>query len=146
MQRRLRMALAICVLVSTSACVASFRNHGYIPPDDVLDEIVVGVDTRASVEDTAGSPSSSGVLNESGFYYVRTRMRSFAYRAPEVVDREVLAISFDSDGVVTNIERFGLKDGRVVSLEKRVTESSVIDRTFLRQLLGSFGRIRPGGL
>lgn len=143
---KLRLGLALALVLSLSACVASYRNHGYIPPSEDLEEIVVGIDTRDSVFETVGPPSSAGILNDSGYYYVRSRVRSFAYRAPEVVDREVVAISFDGDGVVANIERFGLDEGRVVALERRVTESSVVDRTFLRQLLGSFGRLRPGSL
>ncbi|MEP4198208.1 MAG: outer membrane protein assembly factor BamE [Aliishimia sp.] len=146
MQRRLQITIAILALVATSACVASFRNHGYIPPEDLLNDIVVGVDTRDSVADSVGAPSSVGVLNDGGFYYVRSRVRNYAYRSPEVVERQVLAISFDGDGVVTNVERFGLEDGRVITLERRVTETSVVDRTFLRQLMGSFGRIGPTGL
>jgi outer membrane protein assembly factor BamE (lipoprotein component of BamABCDE complex) len=142
----IRWIVAACLVLATSACVASYRNHGYVPPADQLDQIVVGIDTRASVEDTVGPPSSAGILQDSGYYYVRSRVRSFAYRAPEVVDREVLAITFDTNGVVQNIERFGLEDGRVITLERRVTESSVVDRTFLRQLLSSFGRIVPAGL
>jgi outer membrane protein assembly factor BamE (lipoprotein component of BamABCDE complex) len=142
----IRWAVAFLLIVSTSACVAGYRNHGYIPPSEQLDEIVVGLDTRASVEDTVGPPSSAGILEAGGYYYVRSRVRSFAYFQPEVVEREVLAISFDGDGVVTNIERFGLEDGQVITLERRVTESSVVDRTFLRQLLGNFGRIAPAGL
>jgi len=75
---------------------------------------------------------------------VRSRVRSFAYQAPRVVERQVLAITFDEAGVVNNIERFGLEDGRVVTLERRVTETSVVDRTFLRQLISAIGRIGPG--
>jgi len=120
--------------------VASFRNHGYIPNQEDLDEIVVGLDTRASVQDTVGSPTSSGVLDQSGYYYVRSRVRSFAYRAPEVVERQVLAISFDDAGTVSNIERFGLEDGNVVVLERRVTENTVQTLPVLRQILSSFGR------
>lgn len=139
----IRWSVAAILAVSLSACAASYRNHGYVPPPEQLNEIVVGIDTRASVEDTVGPPTSSGILEDSGYYYVRSRIRSFAYFEPEVVEREVLAISFDSDGVVSNIERFGLEDGRVVTLERRVTESSVVDRTFVRQLLGGLGRLTP---
>ena len=133
-------------MVALSACAASFRNHGYIPPQEVLDDIVVGVDTRASVEETAGSPTSAGLLNDSGYYYVRSRVRSYAFTAPQVIERQVLAISFDGSGVVSNIERFGLEDGRVITLERRVTDRSVEDNTFLRQLLRNLGRVRPAGL
>lgn len=140
------LGIAAAALLATSACVATYRNHGYMPPQEQLDEIVIGVDTRDSVAETIGSPSSAGLLDDSGYYYVRSRMRNLAFRATETVDREVLAITFNGNGTVANIERFGLEDGQVITLERRVTESSVVDRTFLRQLLGSFGRLRPGGL
>lgn len=42
---------------------------------------------------------------------------------------------------MTNIERFGLEDGQVIQLSRRVTESSVQDIGFLRQILSNFGRI-----
>lgn len=142
----IRWSVALVLIATTSACVASYRNHGYIPSSDLLDEIIVGIDTRSSVEDTAGPPSSAGVTETGGYYYVRSRVRSFAYLEPQITEREVLAISFDSKGVVSNVERFGLEDGRVITLERRVTESSVVDRTFLRQLLSGLGRIAPPSL
>ena len=39
--------------------------------------------------------------------------------------REIVAITFDDSGVVRNIERFGLEDGNVVALSRRVTDSNV---------------------
>jgi len=56
----------------------------------------------------------------------------------------LLAISFDANGRVSNIEEFGLEDGRVVQLSRRVTTSSVREVTFFAQLLGNFGRINIG--
>ncbi len=134
----LRAALAIAVLSGLSACSAQYRTHGYIPPQEDLDAIVVGLDTRDTVSETIGTPSTAGLTDVSGFYYVESRVRRFAWRAPEEVSREVLAISFDATGTVRNIERFGLEQGRVVTLSRRVTEtgSSV---GFLRQLLRRIG-------
>jgi outer membrane protein assembly factor BamE (lipoprotein component of BamABCDE complex) len=129
------------VTLSLTACVATYSNHGYIPPQEDLDLLVVGIDTKSSVEDSVGSPSSGGILNDSGYYYVRTRIRSFGPTAPKVIERQVLAISFDSAGVVSNIERFGLEDGNVVPLTRRVTDSAISNKTFLRQLLGNLGRL-----
>ena len=138
---KLRLGIAMIAIVATAACTSTFRNHGYVPSEEELAEIVVGVDTRASVEDVIGTPSSAGILDDGGYYYVRSRVQNFAYRRPKVIDRQVLAISFDAAGVVANIERFGLEDGRVVVLDRRVTESSVVDRVFLRQLLNNIGRL-----
>jgi outer membrane protein assembly factor BamE (lipoprotein component of BamABCDE complex) len=109
--------------------------------------VIVGVDTRDTVADVIGSPSSSGVLRDSGYYYVSQQVRTFAYQAPEVIDRQVVAVTFDADGVVQNIERFALEDGNVVALSRRVTDSNVQGLSFLRQLLGNIGSFgSPGGI
>ncbi|WP_170774488.1 outer membrane protein assembly factor BamE [Ruegeria lacuscaerulensis] len=139
------LVLAACV-AGISACSPVFENHGYIPPPEDLAEIQVGVDTRESVLDSVGAPSSSGVVRDSGFYYVRSRVRHYGPKRPEVVERELVAISFDQGGVVRNIERFGLEDGIVVPLERRVTESSIQNRGFLRQLFGNIGNFNPANI
>ncbi|MEO9682493.1 MAG: outer membrane protein assembly factor BamE [Tateyamaria sp.] len=132
------------VALSVSACAPTFRNHGYIPPEEQLQELAVGIDTRASVEDIVGPPTAGGVLEGGDFFYVRSTLRIIGPRRPKVINREVLAVSFDDSGVLSNIESFGLEDGRVVVLSRRVTDNGVTNGTFLRQLLGSIGRIGPG--
>ena len=130
---------AVGVAFALGACSATFENHGYVPTDRELEEVIVGVDTRETVAEVIGQPSSSGVLTSSGYYYVQSRWRHFAYRAPEVIDRQVVAVSFNETGVVENIERFTLEDGRVIALSRRVTDSNVKGISFLRQLLGNLG-------
>ncbi len=141
-----RAALLVVLLLGLSACQTTYRNHGYVPTAEELASIEVGVDTRDSVAEEIGAPGSSGVLNDSGYYYVATRMRYYGPRQPKIVARDLVAISFTSTGVVSNVERFGLQDGQVIAFERRVTSSSVQDKTFLRQLLGNVGRIDPGQL
>lgn len=127
--------------IALAGCTARYRTHGYVPSEDELQQIVPGVDTRATVEDIVGVPSTSGTLNESGFYYIESDVRHFAWKQPEVVDREVLAITFDSTGVVENIERFGLEDGQVVPIARRITRSGDGDISFIRKLFGNIGGI-----
>jgi len=138
------LILSAALALGLTACTATYRNHGYVPTEEELSEIAVGVDSKASVTETIGAPSAAALVREDGFYYVRSRVRNFAFTAPREIDRQVVAISFDASGTVTNVERFGLEDGNVVPLSRRVTSSGVRDSTFLRQLLGSFGRFNPG--
>jgi len=142
----LRLGGAVALAFAVTACGATYRNHGYVPPREDLDQIAVGVDTLASVEETLGSSSSGSVLDDNALYFVRTRIRDFALLEPEVVERQVVAISFDASGVVSNIESFGLEQGQVVPLARRVTDSSVAGKSFLRQLFGNIGRFTPGGI
>lgn len=141
MARRSLMALMICAV---AACSPLVRNHGYIPVQEDLARIVVGQDTRESVRALVGAPTSGGVLQGGNFYYVASKFETFTFFAPKEVQREVLAISFSDAGIVQNIERFGLEDGRVVTLSRRVTDTGIQDTTFIRQLLNSLGRIDAG--
>ena len=141
-----KRAVLLLAVAALAACTASYRKHGYVPTEEQLAEVVVGVDSRDSVAQTIGIPSSSGVLNDSGYYYVATRMRHYGAAAPKPVSRELVAVNFDKNGVVSGIQRFGLEDGRVIPLQRRVTSSSVQENTFLRQLIGSLGNFGPGAL
>lgn len=138
--RKTRAILTGCVLMMTVGCTTLYRNHGYAPTDDQLTEVLVGVDTRATVEDVVGSPTAGGVTNGGDYFYVQSRFRLLGPLEPKEIDREVVAISFDSEGVVSNVERFGLENGNVVALSRRVTQDNVRDTTFIRQLFGSIGR------
>lgn len=138
--------LGVVALCAVTACTPIFRNHGYVPTDDQLSVVSVGVDTRESVQAAIGTPTAGGVLNDQGFYYVTSSFRHYGFWEPEEISREVLAISFDGRGVVSNIERFGLEDGQVVALSRRVTDDNLPDTTFLRQLFGNIGNFDAGAL
>lgn len=140
---RAKSFLCLLVFLSLGACSATYQNHGYVPSDSELAELVVGVDSRATVDDLIGAPSSAGLLAGGDYYYVRSRVRSYGMFRPEVVERQILAISFDETGTIANIERFGLEDGKVVALSRRVTDSSVVGNGFWRQILGNFGNLNP---
>ncbi len=134
------------LILAVGACSATYQNHGYVPSDSELEEIIVGIDTRETVGETIGRPTSFGVLESGGWYYTQSRWRHYAFKAPKVVDRQLLAITYTDAGIVENIERFTLEDGRVVPLSRRVTDSNIKGITFLRQLLGNIGNLQPGQL
>lgn len=142
MARAARMAVFGLAMVSLAACVERIRTHGYVPQDEDLSQITVGVDTRDTVTEVLGAPSTSGVVNEGGFYYVRSTFRHIGPTEPKVINREILAVTFDGDGVVQNIERFGLEDGRAVVLSRRVTDNQD-NNGFLRQLIRNIGNFSP---
>jgi outer membrane protein assembly factor BamE (lipoprotein component of BamABCDE complex) len=135
---------ALCLL--GAGCSAQYRNHGYVPSEEDLAEVVIGVDTRDSVAETLGAPSAGGVLEGGGFYYVRSRVKTVGPARPKEISRELVAVTFDGNGTVANVERFGLEDGRVVVLSRRVTDNGLNDISFIRQLFGNIGNFDPSGV
>ena len=139
----MRSYASVIILVASLAlagCSPTYRNHGYIPSDEDLQELAIGIDTRASVEDLVGPPSSGGLLEGGDYYYVRSRTKTFGIRAPKETERQVLVVSFDAAGVLQNVEQFGLEAGRFVRLSRRVTSSAVGNVSLIRQLLGNIGQ------
>lgn len=140
------MALALAVPVGLAACSATYRNHGYVPPEDQLAQIVVGKTTQSELEGLIGRPSSQGVLTGAAWYYVGSRWEYFGAREPREIQRQVVAISFSEGGTVSNVERFGLERGRITVLSRRVTDSGVTSIGLIRQLMGNVGRVQAGDL
>ena len=144
--RGVRVAVFGLMMVVIAACSPVFRNHGYVPTEDELAEIKVGEDTRETLAPLIGRPSAAALLNDEGWYYVQSRWKHSGARPPKEVDRQVVAITFTEEGVVENVERFGLENGKVVALSRRVTESNIKGIGFIRQLLGSLGKLNAKDL
>lgn len=126
------------------ACTPKVRTHGYVPNDETLESIAVGRDNRESVYEAIGSPTSSGVMRDEGWYYISSRVKYETYQAPQEVERQIVAISFDSDGVVSNVERLSLEDGRVIALNRRITDIPVKGPGFFGQLFNNIGNFNLG--
>ena len=141
MAKIFRAFLVAAMVAGLAACSATFRNHGYVPDAADLQALSVGVDTRDTVETKVGRPSTNGVERDDAWYYVQSRVRNFGPRAPQTLERQLVAISFAENGTVENIERFGLERGRVVPLSRRVTSTSIREFGLIQQIIRNFGRI-----
>jgi outer membrane protein assembly factor BamE (lipoprotein component of BamABCDE complex) len=140
----LRTALVGALCLGLAACQTQVRHHGYAPDDAALAQIQIGRDDREAVAAAIGRPGTVGLLRDSGWFYVGSRWEQRGWNAPVEVERELVAVSFDSRGVVSNIERFGLADGQVVPLSRRVTEDRGAGTTLVQQLLRNIGRFTTG--
>ena len=137
--KRIKMAMLGACLLLVTACTTQYRNHGYVPLPEDLAKIKVGSDTRESVAEAVGTPSASGVLDESGYYYVRTQVKHYGARKPEVVDRRMVAITFDSRGLVRNVSEYSLEHGKVVPLNRRITDNDIENENFLKKITQNIG-------
>jgi len=137
----IRLGVLGLMLAGLAACAATFSNHGYAPTDKELEAVVVGVDSRTSVEASIGRPASAGVLTDTAWYYVSTKVKHLTYNADKITDRQLVAISFNKRGTVSNIERFTLKDGRVIALNRRITTTGIKGVSFIGQMLGNIGNV-----
>ena len=133
-----------CAL-ALAACTATYRNHGYIPEED-LAQIVVGKTTQGELEGLIGKPSAQGLLAGSGWYYVGSRWkfmglanraRSSARWSPSASTRPAPSPMSSGSGLIA------ADRGAVAPCHLIPAVSSL---GLIRQLMGSVGRVNAGDL
>ena len=135
------VVMATLVGALVAGCSPIERYTGFIPPQEEIDTLEVGVSTKEQVVALFGQPIADRALQNNTIYYAASKFERVGPFAPEEVAREVLAVSFDNSDRLRNVTRYGLEDGRVVALDRRVTDDGIADVSFLSQLLGSLGRM-----
>lgn len=131
------VSLMLALGLWTAGCAPTTQVHGYIPSPADVARIQPGVDTIATVEETLGLPSSTGILRDSAWFYVQSVFENYTYNPARVVDRTVLVVSFNPDGVVTGIDRYGIEAGRIVNLTSRTTDTGGRQLGVLEQIFGN---------
>jgi outer membrane protein assembly factor BamE (lipoprotein component of BamABCDE complex) len=140
------LPLVILTVSLVTGCTTMYKDHGYLPLEESLNQVAIGKDNRGFVTGLLGSPIGSGVLDDGAIFYISTRIKTYLFYEPKVVSRDMIVVSFDSQDKVSNVESFSLEDGRIVVLSRRVTEAPVKGPKILSQILGNFGNVSADDL
>lgn len=131
----------ILVLLSAlSACAPVITAHGHQPDPEVLAEIEPGKSSRREVGRVLGTPSTQGVFHENIWYYMSERTERTAFFEPKLLERKIVAIVFDDEGVVEDVVTYTENDKKDVELVSRVTPTAGNELSLLQQLFGNVGR------
>ena len=136
-------ALLFVAALGLPACAPEVSTHGYRFDEAALAQLEPGRTTRDEALQLLGSPSSVATFDEQVWYYVSQRTERMSFYQEEVVDQQVLAITFDDSGVIRSIERQELGDARELALVERETPTSGSELSMLEQFLGNLGRFNP---
>jgi len=139
------LAGAVGLVMALGGCQAKIVQHGNVPDEDQVVQIQPGQDDKNRVEQLLGSPSTTGTFGDDVWYYVSKRTTQTAFFEPEIVDQGVLAIAFDSQGIVQDMKVYDKNDGRLVAMVDRETPTHGNELTIIQQMLGNLGRFSPDG-
>jgi outer membrane protein assembly factor BamE (lipoprotein component of BamABCDE complex) len=135
-----KIAIALGAGLWLAGCSATIQQEGNVPDPDQVVQINPGVDDKNRVTQVLGSPSSVSAFQDRTWYYISRRTEQLAFLDPQVVEQEVLAISFDAQNIVQDMKVYGLENGRMVQMVDRVTPTHGNDLTIIQQVLGNLGR------
>jgi outer membrane protein assembly factor BamE (lipoprotein component of BamABCDE complex) len=144
-ERSLLAAGTLGILVAIAGCNQPVDQRGNLPTEAQLKEIKPGVTDKATVTRVLGSPSSIAAFDGDTWYYISQKTKEIAFFKPELVDQEVMVISFDKEGVVREVRHRGLEDRVAVAPNPNATPAAGREFTFFEQLIGNFGRFSGSG-
>lgn len=139
----LRFAMVGTVLIVlglSTACAPRVNVHGNAVHLEDIATIEPGVHTRDHVLNKLGSPSSSDPYDDSAWYYISERTETTAFFAPEIVERQVVAIIFDEHGVVKSVDVYDKNSAEVVDPVDRKTPTAGNSLGVIEQMLSNLGR------
>lgn len=139
--RRLALVLVAAGALGASGCQATRDFHGYVPDQALPTDVQPNVDTRTTVLARLGTPSTTSVFDDKLWVYMASTRQLLAFYYPKVVQREIVAIQFGDDDVVSDVLVYDLNDGRTLSYNSRVTPTRGRELGILEQLFGTLGRL-----
>ena len=137
--------LATALLASTagalSSCAPITSYSGFQAIESDPKDVKVGVDTKSTVRGRLGSPSATSTFDPNVWFYMNQLKARVAFRRPEVISRNVTAITFNKESeLVESVNVYTLKDGKVIAFNGRETPTRGRELTIMEQLLGNVGR------
>ncbi len=140
----LSLGISLAGLV-LAGCTPVINQRGYLPDPIAEASLRVGTDTKTTIQQRLGDPSTQATFSGDAWYYISTTERTVAFFDPTIQKRSILALYFDKDGKMTDIKHFSLKDGHVVAFEARETATPGREITFLQELFNATPGVPLGG-
>lgn len=122
------------------ACTPTNDVRGNFVDADALITLKAGKHTRDNVREVLGSPSSIAMFEKETWLYIGKNTETRAFFKPEVLNRKIVVVKFDSKGVISEIKKLGLEDGKKVAVVDRTTPTKGKELTMFEQFIGNLGR------
>ncbi|HJW39784.1 MAG TPA: outer membrane protein assembly factor BamE [Rhizomicrobium sp.] len=142
-----KTVLVLAAMALLGGCTPVVNQRGYLPDPDAEKKISIGKDTKTSIQQALGYPSTEATFAQAGdaWYYVTAVEKQIAFFQATVQSRAILAVYFDKDGKVTDLKHYSLRDGHIVAFEARETPAKGRELTFLQQLFNATPGVPLGG-
>ncbi len=136
---RIRL-IALAFTFAVAACSPTLDSRGFVANEDALASLEPGQNSRTDVSQALGTPSTQGTFGNDTWYYMSERTETVAFLRPKVIERKIIAITFDQADLIEDIFIYTEADGQPVKLVSRVTPTAGNEFTLIQQIFGNLGR------
>lgn len=137
--KNLLVSTALAGLLATAACESDIAARGNMPDAEKLAEIKPGA-SKAQVLQTLGSPTSTGTFDDKTWYYLGQLTEDYAFFQTKVLERKIVAITFDDKGQVAEVKNLNKDDSQNVQMVSRITPTVGRDQSLWSQIFNNLGK------
>lgn len=135
--------LSLLTFFITACSHDTFLVHnGNMPAQEKIDLVKAG-QTKEQVEQILGTPSSVTTLDGDTYIYMSSTVRKIAFCNPEVLERDVLTIHFNHEGLVDKISALDETDEQQIEIDQAQTETVGHKIGFFKKYFGGVGTYTP---
>ena len=135
----MKKILLILLLLNMPSCSTQIEKRGYIFEEGSQEKLTEGM-KKIDVLSLMGSPSTTSENNGNKFYYISNKFYKYAFLTPREIERTIVVIGFDNNDLITTIEEYALKDGKVIDYKSEKTVPGGTEATVLQDLFDTSGR------
>lgn len=139
-------AMLLAAVAVLPGCTSIRESRGYIVDPTLSAMVQPKIDNQQSVEGTLGRPTFVSQFGTPTWYYVSSITGQRPFNRPRIRDHSVLAVTFDSNGRVSEVKRSGID--QVVFLDPNGDKTPTLgrERSFLEDLFGNIGQVGSSGI
>lgn len=133
----------LAILVATGGlygCSSTLTNHGQVLQESQIKQLTTGSTTKEQARDILGTPSTLSTFQDNIWYYVSEQAESKALSPHTLKSRTLLKLTFDEQGILTEINRKSDKDGKEIQPQARTTPTQGQSLGILEQMMQNLGK------
>ena len=131
--------IAILLALVINACTTTTHETGAELRQVKLDQVNAGT-TKVDVFKLLGSPSTKSLYGKESWYYITDKVKRGIVIGDEVLKNDIIAISFDKDSKVDDMQIYSTDDMRDISVNNTITPTAGKAPSVVDELLGNVGK------
>jgi outer membrane protein assembly factor BamE (lipoprotein component of BamABCDE complex) len=129
-----------------SGCYPTHNTQGNFVDVDIVRQMIPGRSTQSEIREALGPPTSKNLfIQQDSWYYIGEKTEKTSFFNPKVLERLVVQIDFDKEGVAQKIHMYDQKDGYLIEPDQTFTPTYGRDPGFLADVFGNFGKYEAPG-
>lgn len=136
--------LSALLLATLNACTDIQINRGAELKQASIDRITPE-SNKGDVLNVLGSPSSKSDFGDETWYYIYNKREQNIIGSDEVLEQDVLAITFNKSDKVSDVKIYNKDDMQQVEISDRKTPTAGHELNVIEQMLGNIGKFNKDG-